>query len=45
MPNAKGGRPRKTVDLVDLIGRRWSGQSFRKIARHAGEPGGKISPE
>jgi hypothetical protein len=36
MPNAKGGRPRKTVDLVDLIGRRWSGQSFREIARQTG---------
>jgi len=26
-------RPRKHVDLVEIIGRRWSGQSFPEIAR------------
>jgi len=33
MPNAKGGRPRRAVDVIDLIGRRWSGQSWPRIAR------------
>ena len=27
------GRPRTPVDLVEVIGRRWAGQSFREIAR------------
>jgi DNA-directed RNA polymerase specialized sigma24 family protein len=29
-------RPRKPVDLVEVIGRRWAGQSFREIARRTG---------
>jgi hypothetical protein len=27
------GRPRTPVDLVEVIGRRWAGQSFPAIAR------------
>lgn len=27
------GRPRKPVDLIELIGRRWAGESFPVIAR------------
>jgi DNA-directed RNA polymerase specialized sigma24 family protein len=29
-------RPRKPVDLIEVIGRRWAGQSFREIARSMG---------
>jgi hypothetical protein len=32
----RSGRPKQQVDLVEVIGRRWAGQSFRTIARRMG---------
>jgi len=36
------GRPRKNVDIVEVIGRRWAGESFRAIAHHTGHGLGTI---
>jgi hypothetical protein len=32
----KGGRPRKNVDILQIIGLRWAGHSWREIASQTG---------
>lgn len=33
---SKGGRPRKNIDILQIIGLRWAGHSWREIASQTG---------